>query len=322
VNRATRHWFALLVVAASATALTAGRQSPQRPAFVTGVDVVTIDVSVHQGNLAVTGLGPDDFEVTDNGVPQTVDAVALDTRPVDLSLVIDASGSTEPFIDQLKKDAREAAGMLREDDRMRLIAFTVAVTQVSEFQPADGTLILDRPPALVLTSIYDAVGAALMRTRTPDRRDLIVVFTDGYDNSSTLSGATLLDLARRSDAILHVFIARPTEELLNVATAGAHANSTRGYWRPFNDVPLETSRVWLGDAAATTGGQLQDIVGEAHVPRGLKVAIDDMRTSYILQYTTKSVPRPGWHEIKVTLKRRADVTIRARKGYFASGADR
>ena len=233
---------------------------------------------------------------------------------------MDASGSVQDMMDQLKKDAVETTKMLRDDDRMRVIAFTDAIVQVSPFQPATAELSLDRMPPLGLTSIYEAVAAALMRTRTPDRHELIVLFTDGYDTSSTIGGAGVLNVAERSDAILHVFIVRPIPGgRPNLATAGLHSNSSRGYWWRFRGERLEVSRVFLDNAATATGGELQDIFGEGHVPRGLKIAIDDMRTSYILQYTAKNVPRPGWHEIKVKLNRPGDFSIRARKGYSGGG---
>jgi Mg-chelatase subunit ChlD len=163
------------------SALVSGRQTPaQRPRFTSGVDIVTMEVAVHQGNLAVAGLTADDFLVTDNGVAQKVDSVSGQSLPIDLTLVIDASGSTESFMDQIKIDAREVTGMLRADDRLRVLAFTTVVAQMSPFQSPSEPLDLDRTPPLGLTSIYDAVAASMMRTRTPDRHELIVVFTDGY----------------------------------------------------------------------------------------------------------------------------------------------
>lgn len=310
-------WLTVFALVTCATTLVSGRQgTPQQPRFATGVDIVTMEVSVHQGNLAVAGLTADDFIVTDNGVAQKVDSVSGESLPIDLTLVIDASGSTEPIMDQLNINAREVTKMLRDDDRMRVISFTSVVAQMSPFQPASAPLDLDRTPPLGMTSIYDALVAAMMRTRTPDRHELIVAFTDGFDTSSTIGSPTVLDVAKRSDAILHVFIEIPVPGGLPNLAAKDRSLRNRGYWQAFNGERMEVSRIWLDDAATTTGGELQDIFGEGHVPRGLKIAIDDMRTSYILTYTAENVPRPGWHDIKVKLKRSGNFTIHARKGYF------
>ena len=61
--------------------------------FRAGVDVVRIDVSVMNGLNPVAGLKPRTSSFTDNGVPQKIDSVSLDTVPLNLMLVLDTSGS-------------------------------------------------------------------------------------------------------------------------------------------------------------------------------------------------------------------------------------
>jgi VWFA-related protein len=314
-----RFQFVPLVIVISAATLIAGRQTPQRPRFVTGVDTVSATVTVHQGNLPVTGLKAEDFEITDNGVPQTPDFVTDDSLPIDLTLVMDASGSMLPMVDQLKADVFETAKMLHDDDRVRLITFTDIVVESSPFLPAS-ELAIDHVPPPGSTSIYHAVAAALMRTRSPDRHELVVLFTDGGDTSSTIGGATVLDVARRSDAVLDIFIVLPAPGALpgalpNIA-APDQSNQTRGGWLPFVPEYTPATHDWLDKSATTTGGQLDTIIGEAHMPGGLKTVIDDMHTSYIVYFTPKDVAKPGWHDLKFKLKRPGDFSIRARKGYL------
>lgn len=301
-------------LAASLAVLVVVNARAQQARFSTAVDIVTMEVSVRQGNKAVAGLGPDDFIVTDNNVPQTVEAVSGQSLPIDLSLVVDASGSTEPFMDQIQTDATEVLQMLRADDRIRLLAFTTMVAQVSPYQSPSQPLDFSRMPPLGLTSIYDALAAAMMRTRSEDRHEMIVLFTDGYDNTSTIGGPGILEVARRSDALVHVFIVHPVPG--PQLKEPKYRNTNRLFYVPFASDDLQVSRIWLDDAATTTGGELQDVYGEAHVPTGLKTAIDGMRASYIVRYTAQNVSRPGWHDIKVKLKRPGEFSIHARKGYY------
>jgi VWFA-related protein len=317
MTRVPRLVVTLSALVAAGAAVSAGHAMQQRPSFLSGVDEVLVNVSVHQGNLAVTDLKAEDFQITDNGVPQTVDGVSGDSLPIDLTLVLDVSGSVQSMMDQLKADVRETSKMLRDDDRLRLVTFTDTVVETLPFQPASSDLDLDRMPPAGMTSIYEAAAAAMMRTRTPDRHELVVLFTDGYENSSTIGGASVLDIARRSDALLDIFIVMPTA--LPILTHMAdHSNNTRGGWSRFLPEEWSMSLEWLDKAAGTTGGQLQEIIGEAHVPRGLQIAIDDMHASYIVYYRPKSVAKPGWHDIKIKLKRPGDFSIRARKGYFGA----
>ena len=91
------------------------RQTPPanpQQTFRAGTDVVMVDVSVKSGDRAVTGLGPDDFVLTDNGVRQRIESVESTAVPIDLTLVIDLSGNPQrPWtrrIDHSKVVAREA----------------------------------------------------------------------------------------------------------------------------------------------------------------------------------------------------------------------
>jgi hypothetical protein len=46
-------------------------------------------------------------------------------------------------------------------------------------------------------------------------------------------------------------------------------------------------------------------------------ALDDFRTSYVVNYQLAGVPRPGWHEVTVRVKRPGGnrYTVRTRNGY-------
>jgi VWFA-related protein len=78
--RSTVHRSALLLcVAVAASALSGGRRgaiaqtSPSTPTFPSGVDVITVDAVVLDGKgRPVTGLAPEDFVVTEDGLPQEI----------------------------------------------------------------------------------------------------------------------------------------------------------------------------------------------------------------------------------------------------------
>ena len=76
------------LLAAAAVVVHAGQ-----PTFRSGVAIVRIDASVMDGNRPVAGLTKDNFTITDNGIPQTIDTVSLDTVPLGLMLLLDTSES-------------------------------------------------------------------------------------------------------------------------------------------------------------------------------------------------------------------------------------
>ena len=92
----------------------------QTPVFHGGADAVLVDVEVLQGGRAVSGLTAADFELRDNNVAQTLDASLSTNVPLDLTMVIDTSGSVEgKRLDRLKTGVRDTAQWLRAEDRWR-----------------------------------------------------------------------------------------------------------------------------------------------------------------------------------------------------------
>jgi len=75
----------------------------QERVFRSGVDGITIAVSVRSNNKPVPGLTADDFELTDNGVRQELSTIAAEKVPLDLTLLLDLSSSVDgPLLQRLK----------------------------------------------------------------------------------------------------------------------------------------------------------------------------------------------------------------------------
>jgi hypothetical protein len=148
------------------------------------------------------------------------------------------------------------------------------------------------------SSVYDGVAAALLRRIDLDRRHLIVAFTDGLENSSILTLDMLMQIAKQSEAVLHLS-GNTASALDAVAQATGGANHAP---------PPATSRV----NGIALGGDLPggSMLGD------FKKIFEDFRQSYVLRYRPTGVAADGWHDLKVTLARRGRFTIHARRGYF------
>ena len=127
----TRVSTALVSCAAIAlVVLVAGDRPAAQQVFRASTDAVSITVAVRRGSTPITSLGTSDFALTDNGVAQKIEALSLESVPVDLTLVLDASSSTAEAIARFKSSAETVAQMLRDRDRVRLIAFSTEVVEV------------------------------------------------------------------------------------------------------------------------------------------------------------------------------------------------
>lgn len=277
----------------------------QAPVFRTEIHVVSLPVSVTRGGTAVTGLTPADFEVTDNSVPQLVDDVLSTEVPIDVSVLVDVSGSTADDLDQYVEDVPQLLEILRPGDRMRLVAFGTDVVEVFPLQAAGVTVSLERLQTAGLTTLHDALGEALMRHVPLDRRHLVVAFTDGNDNMSVLSAEHVLGIARRTPAVLHL--------VLTEGGAGVPALSRR---QPVMQWIDASGKELLLDAAAITGGRRGwPGVFTGSILNAFREAFDDMRASYLIRYRPRGVSAPGWHHVSVEVPNRR-ATVRARRGYF------
>jgi hypothetical protein len=320
-----------------ADVLTGAQQSAQRPTFRSAVDLVSVDVSVRQSNRAVTGLGAEAFRMVDNGMPQTVDTLAVEPMPIDVTVVVDCSADVMLYwLSDVKSDLKKMARLLSHADRMRLVMFGTDVREVFPMQSMTGD-----PPlaALALSghsiSLSDALVYALVRPPEPGRRQLVVAITNGNENSSMIEDELLVEVARRSEAVLDAILysaSQPPGVRLGtlwgkVAVHGRRAmlqasDATGGTAygiHDFSDVASASSEIPSRGAASDRERRQ---TADAVLVDTFRRTLSDFRESYVLRYLPHGVTRGGWHDLKVTVTAPgADrYAIRARKGYFGGGS--
>ena len=255
-----------------ASILVAATLALQPPPFHTGVEVVTVDVSVTRADTPVAGLTADDFIFTDIGVRQRIDTVTAAQVPLSVTLVLDTSASVAgERLDSLIGASELAVNELRPNDYASLITFSSGVVR-----PVALTRNLESvrsaPHAITgygHTTMRDAVFLALRATPADTTRPLLLVFTDGLDTSSWLSEDDVLESVRHANVVIHAI--------------------TFGHQSFLKEVTHEAGgRTW----SASSNRDLQELFR-----RGVR----DMRDRYVLTYTPNGVSRPGWHALSVKL---------------------
>ena len=273
-------------------AIYAASPSAAPQVFRAATDVVEVDVAVRAGKTPVKGLTAADFELLDNGIRQSIEAVVIEEVPVDLTLILDVSPSTVSVVDRFRARAQQIVAMLRQTDQVRLITFATEIIELVPYRAGGAALKDSRVSSGNTTSLHDALLLSLMQTPTHGRRRLVVAFTDGIDTASVVDAATVSSVARRAESVLHVVLA--------------------GY--PGALPPTAKS---LRAAAEETGGELHEPGEFEDAVDGFKRVFEDFRQSYVLRYTLSGVTRYGWHDIAVNLKKTDKRhTVRAKRGYF------
>jgi VWFA-related protein len=272
---------------------TATVASPQTPTFSSRLEAVRVDVLVTEDGRPVRGLKPADFDIRDEGVPQTVDIVSFEEIPLDVVLALDVSDSVSgDRLEHLRGAGRAILGRLAKTDRAGLVSFNNAVELRANLSldPAGVQAALDDVRPAGETALIDGAYAAMVVAQSagPDvHRGLVIVFTDGADTISWLTPDRVLDASRRADAVVYGVIVRSR----NKAS-------------------------FLHELSERTGGGLVEIESTKDLADRFVAILDEFRQRYLVSYTPRGVSAAGWHRLDVRIKGRK-VAVKARAGYLA-----
>ena len=176
----------IVVVAVTAAAgLVTAQQA--RPTFRGAADVVSIYATVvDDGGRLVPNLTRDDFEVFDNGERRELTLFANEVQPITVVVMLDRSGSMEPYFERERAAAEQFVLTLQPGDKARLGSFSARV----RIEPADFTNdreallrilrddLLDAGP----TPLWNATADAMTALMPHGGRRVVLVFTDGEDS--------------------------------------------------------------------------------------------------------------------------------------------
>ena len=305
-------------------------------------DVVRIDTSVVQLNIGVvdrqgrpiTDLQRENFIVYEDGVRQSLMSFESTTTPFSLALLLDMSGSTLGFRQNLKFGAWRFIDPLAPEDRVAVIAFNERTELLTNFT-ADRQKIawaIERADGRGGTQLYEALNYTLKKfAEEGRRRKAIVVLTDGLDtNMRNLDRTTSANVQTNEEAV--AAIKPESSKALSTVLDAADRQGVTIYplALPSGDLkrlPIVTpqitaiytaARARLETLARRTGGQLSDIRQLQDLAKTYALVAADLRMLYTISYQASGArERDGrWRAIRVDIDR-PDVIARTRPGYYA-----
>ncbi|MCL2661199.1 MAG: VWA domain-containing protein [Acidobacteriaceae bacterium] len=270
--------------------------------------LVNVPVNVvDEHGAPVNGLHNEDFELLEDGKPQTVSYFEKESStPLSIVLAIDASESVLRD-ERLEKMAAKKfiEALLREQDELALMEFSDTVREITSFtnqirQIEAGLNNLRHGDE---TALFDAVYLASDQLATTKndagRRRVLVLITDGEDTRHKTRYGQALEQAQRAGAMIYSIIIVPIAADAGRSVGGEHA---------------------LIQLSNDTGGKFYYVVDRTDLEPAFAHVSDDLRTQYVLGYYAPQGARDSFRRITVRLKNpelRDKYQIRSRSGYYA-----
>jgi Ca-activated chloride channel family protein len=303
--------------ALAATCLAVAAIAAQQPTFKGRSDVVRLFVTVtdHDGRL-VTTLTQNEFEIKDEGKPQSIVLFDNTPQPIRLIVMLDVSGSMEGNLPILREASQELFGRLRGDDLVRVGSFGREVSISSEFTHDVRALDAALPQTIVPdapTPLWRALDQAMEAFgHEGDERHAILVLSDGKDTDSGFgqhvsSQAQVIDRARAEDVMIYAIGLRSRHR--QPMSPGLGPSGLRAAM--LEDLPDPG----LARVAEETGGGYVDIRPGEDLAEAFARVADELHGQYLIGFAPPS--RDGKvHKIDVRVATKG-LKPRARRSYVA-----
>lgn len=277
----------------------------ERFSFMVRVPSVTLDVVVaDERGRFVTGLGADDFEILEDGIPQEIRFFTADLTPVTSLLLLDSSASVRSSLSAIQTAAYLFLRNMATADQGRVATFSEGV----RFGPPYASDIWDQVPMIRAmrpfgkTALYDAILTSLQELSRLEERKALILVSDGEDSGPEAKGSV-----------------STREQALEGARLSEGAIYTLGYtgWSPEGGGKL--NREFLDAVAEQSGGRSYYPEKIENLSRHFRQIQHELHRQYQIAYLpSKDRKEGGWRSIDVRIKGRDDLVARTRKGYYAA----
>jgi len=281
-------------------ALIYGQENPVTT-FRTESNLVSLNVSVFdKDGQIVKGLPQSAFAVYEDGQKQDIKVFREEDVPISLGLVIDASASMFNKRDRVNSAAVAMVKASNPDDEVFVITFNETALIAQDFTSNVKQLesSLRKVESKGETAMRDALVLGLDHLRSHSKKDkkVLLVITDGEDNSSIEKQEHLIRAAHLTNVIIYGIGILGSEQPASAARAKAQLDA----------LTLATGgRSWFPNDVAETEKITPQIAHE-------------IRNQYVIGYTPPNPANGSFRSIRVEVNV-PNVTVRTRSGYYARG---
>ena len=318
--------------------------------FTSNVPLVVAPVSVMEANgQYVDGLGVGDLTLFDNNVPQKIQ-LDWTNYPISLVVAVQASANSGAVIDKLggsgilftqlvAADLGETALVTFSDDVKVHQDFTIKADDVTR---SLRMLRKEGDAAHTLDALNQSLS--MLEARPAARRRIILIIAERRDRSSAHKLAEVMARAQRLNAtvywltwspFLQPFTVRPkTMEDLKPEARRIRVKKCALCPEPDDrGAPLdvgpggylyaitELARLKEPDISAlftrTTGGRTLNFLKRGALEEAIQLVGREVHRQYLLSFQPRTGARGTYHSLRVIVRNRPELVVRAREGYWA-----
>jgi VWFA-related protein len=331
-------WRTVLLTLAAILIVFPAVVSAQTPDDVIKTDTALVQLNVgvvdKQGN-AITSLSRNDFAIYEDGVRRPILSFEPTEAPFSLVLLLDMSGSTVNFRQQIRGAALRFLDALSPDDRVSVIEFNgkgvKSLIGFSTDRRRIAYAITELANGAGETPLYEALKYSLRElAHEGKRRKAIVALTDGLDTEVRNGDRAIVANAAAAEVGKAIKPETQSQLVSVLNQADLEGAAIFPLALPSGDpkrLPLpdplitamyDAAHMRLQLLADRTGGRLHEIHRLDDLAKLYAQVAADLRTLYTIAYQP---PNPGthdgkWREIRVDIAR-ADLVASTKPGYYA-----
>lgn len=292
----------------------------------TGTQIVLVPTTVSIKGEILYGLKADQFQITDDGVPQPV-TLDEDADNLGLSLVVAVQCSRmavmeyeklqglPDMIQSIVGGAPHEIALVRYGSHPELIQpFTHSLDKVANAMAHMGPCEDDS------AATRDAVSYAnsILENRSSHNRHAVLLIGEAHDHGSTVKERDLIAQLGRSNTVVDAVAYSPgADETIDVLK---HFSGGRG---PLGTLMMAVQGMKKNTAksvAVLSGGDYFNFRNRAGFDDSLQKLTNRVHNYYLLSFPVPRAAEGGLHELRVTLLHYPQADIRARRSYYAGDA--
>ena len=288
------------------------------------VPLVNVDVLVTtKDGQFIPGLKKENFRISEDGVPQTVNKFSVAETPVTAVLLVEFASISYWFLTDTLNASYAFANTLRKDDWVAVSYYDmqphILVDFTQDKKAVFGALNTLRIPGFAETNMFDALYDTLDRLDRVEGKKYIILVSTGVDTFSklTLDKITKKVKDTKDVTIFPISIGWAMREYCETHAGSYYCHGAHGMGIPVGRMDYLQADNEMRNFAALTGGRAYFPRFQAEFSEIFRDVGDDIRRAYSLAYSPTNNKLDGTYrklKVQVVAADGGPLTIKDQKG--------